>query len=129
MKKLFYLMAISLMLLTSACSKDEEEYMLSANDLEQTTWKAVYTGYDYQGKKYKYNYIVQFLTKTSGTSVELADDRDYPDHPFSYSIDRKIMSFRDLFGGDWTIMEASHNKFVLQSDIPTKATIVWVKQY
>ncbi len=49
------------MLLTSACSKDDEEYMLSANDLEQTTWKAVYTGYDYQGKKYKYNYIVQFL--------------------------------------------------------------------
>ena len=126
MKKLFYLMAMSIMLITSACSKEEEEYMLSASDLEQTTWKAVYTIYDYQGKEHTYNYIVQFLTRTSGTYVELPNDRDYS---FSYSIDRKIMSFRELFRSDLTIMEASHNKFVLQSDIPTKATIVWEKQY
>ena len=83
-------MAMCIMLLTSACSKDEEEYMLSANDLEQTTWKATLTSYENDGKIYKTLYILQFYTKKEGNWVFMENDISSP-KAFSYTIDRKII--------------------------------------
>ena len=128
MKKLLYLMAMCIMLLTSACSKDEEEYMLSANDLEQTTWKATLTSYENDGKIYKTLYILQFYTKKEGNWVFMENDISSP-KAFSYTIDRKIILFNGFLDGKWTIMDANSKKIIIQAYCPEKCVIVLEKQY
>ena len=128
MKKLLYLMAMCIMLLTSACSKDEEEYMLSANDLEQTTWKATLTSYENDGKIYKTLYILQFYTKKEGNWVFMENDISSP-KAFSYTIDRKIILFNGFLDGKWTIMDANSKKIIIQAYWPEKCVIVLEKQY
>lgn len=130
MKSFFYLMMMSLLLLTSACDNgDETEFVLSAQKLEQTTWKATRTVSDSSGKEYISHYMLQFLTNANGTYADLDEGREYPDMTFSYSIDRRIFTFKRLFPGDYTIMSANQEKLVLQAYLPEKCVIVLERQY
>lgn len=128
MKKIFNLMLMSMMLITLACSNDEDEYMISSKDLEQTTWKAMLSSYENSGDVYKTIYMLQFHTKADGTWIFLDDDRISP-KTFSYIIDRKILIFDGFLDGEWTIMDSNKKRVVLQTYRPEKCVMVLEKQY
>ena len=125
---------MSLMVLTSACNNDnqnvideESEIEISTEILEQTTWKATLTVYYSSGKEDTYHCMLQFLTEKDGKYVDL-DDKSFGN--FTYSIDRKLFSFRNFYySGEYIVTKATNNKIVLQNYSPEKTVIVMEKQY
>ena len=119
------------MVLTSACNNEngideDPEIELSTEILEQTTWKATRTVYDYDGKEYVSHYMLQFLTEKSGTGANL-DKEAYGQ--FSYSIDKRLFTLSGVYTGDYTIMKATKDKIVLQNYSPERVVIIMEKQY
>ena len=122
------------MVLTSACNNDnqnvideESEIEISTEILEQTTWKATLTVYYSSGKEDTYHCMLQFLTEKDGKYVDL-DDKSFGN--FTYSIDRKLFSFRNFYySGEYIVTKATNNKIVLQNYSPEKTVIVMEKQY
>ena len=124
---------MSLMVLTSACNNDnqngideESEIELSTEILEQTTWKATLTVYYSSGKEDTYHCMLQFLTEKDGKYVDL-DDKSYGN--FTYSIDRKLFSFRNFYySGEYIVTKATENNIVLQNYYPERVVIIMEKQ-
>ena len=122
------------MVLTSAWNNDnqnvideESEIEISTEILEQTTWKATLTVYYSSGKEDTYHCMLQFLTEKDGKYVDL-DDKSFGN--FTYSIDRKLFSFRNFYySGEYIVTKATNNKIVLQNYSPEKTVIVMEKQY
>lgn len=125
------------MVLTSACNNDnengivdEQEFALTPQVLEKTTWNTVCTVYDFDGKEYVTHCVLQFLTGKNGTATDLDLEGDMIKKiSFSYSINGNIFSFNKVFPGDHTIMEATKDKIILQAYLPQRNVIIMEKQY
>lgn len=121
--------------LLASCSDDDNdsEPTLTASELLQTTWNACVCDYDAAGKEVvnEEYLIVEFLTETQGKSIN-GEGSGGPSAVWdlSYCIDGRIITFKDsALVGNWTVIEKSKNRIVLQSYRPEKSVATLTKQY
>lgn len=94
-------------LLIGGCNdKNEPGLTISEADFYQTTWKAIIESYNNGQESQKEDYVVTFVTNSSGRYVaydEKGNPYVYAD--FDYWFDDKMISFSEALGTDWTIIE------------------------
>lgn len=111
----------------ASCSDEnnDSEPTLTASELLQTTWNACVCDYDADRKEVVHEeyLIVEFLTETQGKSINGEGSGD-PSAVWDlyYYIDDRIITFEDsALIGNWTVIEKSKNRIVLQSYRPEKS--------
>lgn len=121
--------------LLASCSDDDNdtEPTLTASELLQTTWNACVCDYDADGKEVvnEEYLIVEFLTETQGKSINGESSGD-PSAVWDlyYCIDGRIITFKNsALVGNWTVIEKSKNRIVLQSYRPEKSVATLTKLY
>ena len=107
--------------LCSACNDDELSLEMTAYDLEQTVWNAHEIAYDGQGNIAGESfYVLEFQTHTTGKCTDQNADGDYlRTNPFSYTVDRKLVSFQGALTLQWTVHGADEAKN-RHADLPRK---------
>ncbi len=128
MKKLFIIFSFVACLILTACSNDDEPIPeLTPEYLEATTWDA-----ELSGTAYPYHtpisahFVMQFLSKKSGKCIPAYDDDSY-EGSFIYGITKGMITFNDAFVGNWSVIERTKNKMVLQAYLPNEFTLVLTK--
>ena len=119
--------------LLASCSDDDNdsEPTLTASELLQTTWDVCVCDYDVDGKEVinEECLIVEFLTETQGKSIN-GKGSGYPSEvsDLFYHIDGRIITFKNsALVGNWTVIEKSKNRIVLQSYRPEKSVAALTK--
>lgn len=119
--------------LLASCSDDDNdsEPTLTASELLQTTWNACVCDYDAAGKEVvnEEYLIVEFLTETQGKSIN-GEGSGGPSAVWDlcYYIDGRIITFESsALVGNWTVIEKSKNRIVLQSYRPEKSVATLTK--
>ena len=125
MKKLSIIFLFFACLITTACSNDDEpKQELTAEYLEATTWDAELSGSAYPNHTpISAHFVMQFLSKTSGKCIPAYDDDSY-EGSFSYSITKDMITFNGSFVGNWTVIERSKTKMILQGYLPNEFKLV-----
>lgn len=125
MKKLSIIFMFIACLFVTACSNDDEPKTgLTAEFLMGTTWGAELTGSTTaDNTPVSTHFAMQFLTKDSGKCIPNYDDNSY-EGSFTYNIKKGIITFNGSFVGNWTIVEYSKSKIVLQSFQPNEVKLV-----
>lgn len=125
MKKLIIPFMFIVCLIAAACSNnDEPKPELSGEYLEATTWDAELTGEAYPNHTpISAHFVMQFLTKESGKCVPAYGDDSY-EGEFTYNITKEMITFNGSMVGNWTVMEQTNSKMVLQSFLPYKFVLV-----
>lgn len=121
MKKLSVIFMFVACVLMSACSKDDEpDQAFTPEYLEATTWDAQLSGTAYPNHTpLSSHFIMQFVSKDSGKCIPAYDDDSY-EGSFIYSITKEMITFNGSFVGNWTVIERTKNKMVLQGFLPNE---------
>ena len=124
------IIAILVLLLSSCDNKEEPTLYLSPSDLVQTTWYGSETSFDNDQETGTINFILEFLSSSNGTYIFVDEKGDpYGNGSFKYQIKGKIISFSGAIVGDWTIIERSDQRIVLQAFLPQKHIMSLSKIY
>ena len=126
-KPITLLIIATLVLFMSSCDdKEEPTLSLSPSDLVQTTWY----GTDNDQETGTINFILEFLSSSNGTYI-FVDEKGQPygNGSFKYQIKGKIISFSGAIVGDWTIIERTDQRIVLQAFLPQKHIMSLLKKY
>ncbi len=128
MKKLSIFFMFIVCLFMTACSKDDEpKPELTAEYLEATTWDAELNGSAYPNHTpISSHFVMQFLSKESGKCIPAYDDDSY-DGTFRYHITKDMITFNGAFVGNWTVIEHTKTKMVLQAFLPHEFKLVLTK--
>ncbi len=129
MKKLLTIFSLMICLIMTACSNDNEpKPELSAEYLEATTWDAELSGSAYPNHTpITAHFVMQFLSKKSGKCIPAYDDDSY-EGSFTYAITKDMITFNGAFVGNWTVIERSKNKMVLQAYLPNEFNMVLTRK-
>ena len=117
--------------LCTACIDVDLSLEMTANDWEQTTWSAHEVAYDGQGNIAGESfYILEFQTRTTGQCTEQNADGDYlRTNPFSYTVDRKLVSFQGALTLQWTVTERTKQKIVMQTYRENNLVMTLTRKY
>ena len=69
---------------------------------------------------------MQFLNKESGKCIPAYGDDSY-EGSFRYSIVKDMITFNGSIVGNWTVVERTDKKMVLQAFLPNEFTMVLTK--
>ncbi len=128
MKKLSFIFIFIACLLITACSKDNEPNLeLSAEYLEATTWDAELSIIAYPDPTANSaHFVIQFLTKGSGKCIPTYGDTAY-EGGFTYNIVKDMITFNGSLVGNWTVIEHTKTRIVLQAFLPNEYNLVLTK--
>ncbi len=131
MKKIVDYMIVAFVMLFAlqSCSNDDEpKQELTAEYLEATTWDAQLSGSAYPNHTpITAHFIMQFLSLKSGKCIPAYDDDSY-EGSFTYSITKNMITFNGAFVGNWTVIERTKNKMVLQAFMPNEFIMVLTRK-
>lgn len=117
-------------LIVSACSRDEESNVeiidgakpeLTGEYLKNTDWGATLT--IATSSRNTAHFVMHFLTNESGQCTPSFGETVY-DGPFTYHISNDKITFNGSLEGEWTCVELSKTKMILQSFQPTEYKLV-----
>ena len=128
---LFVSTLLACLTLCAACSDDELSLEMTAYDLEQTVWNAHEVAYDGQGNIAGESfYVLEFQTRTTGKCTEQNADGDYlQTNQFSYTVDRKLVSFQGALTLQWTVTERTKQKIVMQTYLENNLVMTLTRKY
>lgn len=115
MKNVFKTFAILFLAIVSMACNKEDDFVLDAKSLEQTTWigsEVITDG----GQVIRTKGVdMQFLTTTEGQCVMNEDGVETEVYAFKYSIKGKIMKIENTpLDGNWTLLVFDNDKIVLE---------------
>lgn len=114
-------------MIMTACGNDDEPEQLTCEYLEATTWDAQLSGTAYPNHSpISAHFVMQFLSKQSGKCIPAYDDEDY-EGSFTYNITKDMITFKGSFVGNWSIVERTDTKMVLQAFLPNEFKLVLTK--
>lgn len=115
-------------LLTTACSKNDEPAVeLTGEWLEATTWDAELTGTQYPiPEPISAHFVIQFLTTDTGKCVPSFGGTEY-EGSFTYRITKNMITFNGSLVGNWTVIEQTKTKLIMQSFQPNEMKLVMTK--
>ena len=115
-------------LFMTACGNDEPKPELTADYLEATTWDAQLTGLTYPSSEpLSSHFVMQFLTKDTGKCIP-AYGSDIFEGSFTYQITKEMITFNGSLTGNWSLIEKSNTKMVLQAFLPYEFNLVLAKK-
>lgn len=132
MKRLIFLSTLLAGLtLCPACIDIDLSLEMTATDLEQTTWDAHEIAYDGQGNIVGESfYILDFQTDERGKCTELDANGEYlRTNDFYYTVDRKLIHFQGALTLNWTVVERTKHKIVMQTYLENKFVMTLTRQH
>ena len=119
MKKLFIPFVLILSIVMAACSHDDElSLTLTGDYLEATTWDATVTVKLDDLMVTESRFVLEFLSKDSGTCKDTYHEGSYYAGNFKYSITKEMIFFSGSIVGNWTVIERKKDKIVLRAFLP-----------
>ena len=119
MKKLFIPFVLILSMVMAACSHDDElSLTLIGEYLEATTWDATVAVKLNDLMVTESRFVLEFLSKDSGTCKDTYNEGSYYAGNFKYSITKEMIFFSGSIVGNWTVIERKKDKIVLRAFLP-----------
>ena len=115
MKKNTCLLLTVIAIVLMGCSRDNDDIIVSSQQLSQTIWNGNITQYDSWNHPFgEVSFILEFVSDTEGNYI--VPDQ-YPIKRFQYSVNESILSFIGSYptSGEWYITKSSKNQITLLS--------------
>lgn len=127
MKKILIPFVFLACLIMTACSNDEPKPEFNGEYLEATTWDAEIRGSAYPNSTpISAHFVMQFLSKETGKCIPAFGDDSY-EGSFTYRITKEMITFNGAFVGNWTVVEQTKTKIVMQAFLPNEFNLVLTK--
>ncbi len=129
MKRLSFVFTFIACLILTACDKDDDQKLeLTPYYLTATTWDAELSGTASPTPAPIYShFVMQFLTTDTGKCIPTYDDYTY-EGSFKYSITKDMITFNGSFVGNWTVVEHTNTRMVLQAFMPNEFKLVLTRK-
>ena len=119
MKKLFITFVLIVSKVMTACGHDDElSLTLTGEYLEATTWDATIVVKLDDKMVTESRFVLEFLSKDSGTCKDTYNEGSYYVGNFKYSITKEMIFFSGSIVGNWTVIERKKDKIVLRAFLP-----------
>ena len=130
MNKLILSLIFIVYLIMTACSKNEELKFEIDDEPKLELTGEYLKGSDWSAKLISTNssastshFVIYFLTNKSGQCKPYYGEIEH-DGPFSYQISDEIITFNGSLEGEWTCIEFTKTKLILQSFKPNEYNLV-----
>lgn len=119
MKKLFIPFVLIFSIVMAACSHDDElSLTLTGEYLEATTWDATIVVKLDDKMVTESRFVLEFLSKDSGTCKDTYNEGSYYAGNFKYSITKEMIFFSGSIVGNWIVIDRKKDKIVLRAFLP-----------
>ncbi len=116
MKKITCLLLTVIAIVLMGCSRDNDDIIVSSQQLSQTIWEGSRVSYDSEGNPHdKTTFILEFISDTEGKcAIQNSSTKAFA---FQYAIEKTILSFKGKYpvSGEWYITDSSKDKITLLS--------------
>lgn len=119
MKKLLIpFIAILCMTFVACSNNDDLSLTLTGEYLEATTWDATIVVKLDDFKVTESRFVLEFLSKDSGTCKDTYHEGSYYAGNFKYSITKEMIFFNGSITGNWSVIERKKDKIVMRAFLP-----------